>query len=78
MSEAAEPINDGGPAFPLAESSDGQHSAQLGITLRDCAAIQFAAAMMANPDHSKWLHEYDERAKIALASADAYIKARSA
>lgn len=71
------PIGDGGPAFPCEwDNINTNHAAACGMSLRDYAAIKFAAGILANPDHGDYLHEHDTRAKIALAAADAYLKAR--
>lgn len=49
-----------------------------GMTLRDYAAIHFAAALLANPAHHELLHAHEHRQVIAYREADEMLKARSA
>ena len=68
------------PAFPmlrLKTSFSPQHQFD-GLTIRDYAAIQFAAAILANPAHHEYLHSHDERNAIAFYAADSWLRNRPA
>lgn len=75
------PIGDGGSAFSspniIGPNGDVIWGAD-GMTLRDYAAIKFAAAMLANPAHAELLHDHEHRQVIAFSEADAMLKQRSA
>lgn len=77
-------INDGGPAFPRPASeytaygsiADGNEAipAQVGMTLRDAAALAALQGILAAPGVGKW--SYDEVARGSFLYADAWLKAR--
>lgn len=70
-----------GPVFPCPDAGQehfGFSAAYMGLTVREYAAIHFAAAILSNPAHHEWLHSHDERNEIAFKAADSFLKARSA
>ena len=73
----SQPINDGGPAFPLQAHGDEEKSryylTQQGMTLRDYFAAAALEKASRGSDRSA-----DEIAKRAFYIADAMIKAREA
>ena len=69
-----------GPMFPVMRQATrfgSSHQCE-GLTVREYAAIQFAAAILSNPAHHEWLHSHDERHELAFEAADSFLKARSA
>lgn len=68
----SEPINDGGPAFPVLDLSKTQWS---GLALRDWFAGQALAGFNAQPDSGFRFHR--KKAESMYAQADAMIEARS-
>lgn len=68
-----EPINDGGPAFPMGYHRDGNDADHFGMTLRDYFA---AAALQGNIAHPDVTGNRDDIAKDAYKYADAMLKAR--
>lgn len=68
------PINDGGPAFPIAETgNNGQvYAASYGMSRRD-----FFAAQALSPLIARGTGDPKPMAKAAYAIADAMLKARA-
>jgi hypothetical protein len=70
----SQPINDGGPAFPMGYHPEGSNNDHFGMTIRDvfaAAALQGQAHRFAHP------HEYRELlAQDCYDIADAMLKAR--
>lgn len=66
-------IQDGGPAFPVQDGSKWQCH---GMSLRDYAAIKFAAALISTSGEEP---DYEEEtvAESAYKMADAMLRARS-
>lgn len=68
-----EPINDGGPAFPMGYHRDGNDADHFGMTLRDyfaAAALQGSIACVGSGG------DWNDFAKDAYKYADAMLKAR--
>ena len=67
-------INDGGPAFPVADTKhwDGHN----GMTLRDYFAAQALAGIVLSPLGQGGRATYDSTARDAYSYADAMIAAR--
>lgn len=66
-------INDGGPAFPLAEPGNCV-SASEGMSLRDYFAAKAMQGIAAHPESDRW--PADGIAKAAYLQADAMLAAR--
>jgi len=64
-----EPINDGGPAFPMGYHRDGNDADHFGMTLRD----YFAAKAI---NEVGWYNNINQSAIMAYEIADAMLKAR--
>jgi hypothetical protein len=76
MNDTKQLINDGGPAFPVADTThwDGQiQYGSNGMTLRDYFAGQALAGFCAVPDRYNWLCD---DAAFAYKIADAMLAAR--
>ncbi len=77
----SEPINDGGPAFPVpmfTREADGQPMSATeyglgGMSLRDWFAGQALAGLLASPETNM---PFDVAAPLAYRHADAMLKAR--
>ena len=71
-----QPINDGGPAYPMGYHPEGNNADHFGMTIRDyfaAAALKGQAHRFAHP------HEYRELlAQDCYDIADAMLKAREA
>jgi len=70
-----QPINNGGPAFPMGYHPEGNNADHFGMTLRDyfaAAALQPLVTSAIELDHVKW----DATAQHAYLIADAMLKAR--
>ena len=67
----SEPINDGGPAFPIPASESNYY--QEGMTLRDWFAGQALAGILSDPDNT-WNHKHN--AQAAYNAADEMLAAR--
>jgi hypothetical protein len=67
-----QPINDGGPAFPMGYHPEGSNNDHFGMTIRDVFAAAALQGILANGGGS-W-DEHD--AKHAYLCADAMLKAR--
>ena len=63
---------DGGPAFP--ETRPGGYGTTAGLTKRDYFAIQFAAAIVANPGEHLGDNDRDGVADLACEFADALLR----
>lgn len=77
----AEPVGDGGPAFPCEwDYINSNRAVANGMTLRDYAAIKFAAAwvpvlgLTTMPETRE--QRADEAVRLGLLQADAMLKAR--
>ena len=71
-----QPINDGGPAYPMGYHPEGNNADHFGMTIRD----YFAAAALKGQAH-RFAHPHEHRellAKDCYDIADAMIKAREA
>jgi hypothetical protein len=68
-----QPINDGGPAFPMGYHPEGNSADHFGMTIRD----YFAAAALEKASRGS-NRSADEIAKRAFYIADAMLKARDA
>ena len=72
----SQPINDGGPAFPMGYHPEGNSADHFGMTIRDyfaAAALKGQAHRFAHP------HEYRELlAQDCYDIADAMLKSREA
>lgn len=75
----SEPINDGGPAFPVLNSGYNTVSKKwepigpIGMSLRDWFAGQALAGLMANPEYGGTA---EEAAVYSLKASDAMLAAR--
>ena len=69
----SQPINDGGPAFPMGYHPEGNSADHFGMTIRD----YFAAAALEKASRGS-NRSADEIAKRAFYIADAMLKAREA
>jgi len=69
-----QPINDGGPAFPMGYHPEGNNADHFGMTLRDYFA---AAALQGNIAHPEVTGNRDDIARDAYKYADAMLKARN-
>jgi hypothetical protein len=69
----SEPINDGGPAFPMGYHPEGNNADHFGMTLRDYFAAAALQGLMASRN---FLDEYD--GPYVYEIADAMLKAREA
>ncbi len=74
-----QPINDGGPAFPMppvgtGDPRDGMAGGSCGMTLRDYFASAALQGILADGGGASW----DDDAKNAFKAADAMLKAREA
>ena len=70
-----QPINDGGPAFPMPDSHHANGQVQyghLGMTLRDYFAAAALQGILADGGGASW----DDDAKNAFKAADEMLKAR--
>ena len=67
----SQPINDGGPAFPMGYHPEGNSADHFGMTIRD----YFAAAALEKASRGS-NRSADEIAKRAFYIADAMLKAR--
>ena len=75
MQPMNQPINDGGPAFPMGYHPAGNSADHFGMTLRDYFA---AAALQGNIAHPEVTGNRDDIARDAYKYADAMLKAREA
>jgi hypothetical protein len=69
-----QPINDGGPAFPMGYHPGGNRADQFGMTIRDYFAVAALQGLLADGGGPTW----DVDAQCAYALADAMIRAREA
>ena len=69
----SEPINNGGPAFPL--TSNWQDKSLNGMTLRDYFAAKAMQGMLSDPGFDA---KAEKVAECAYAISDAMLKAREA
>ena len=71
-----QPINDGGPAYPMGYHPEGNNADHFGMTIRD----YFAAAALKGQAH-RFAHPHEHRELLAQDCydiADAMLKAREA
>ena len=68
----SQPINDGGPAFPMGYHPGGNRADQFGMTIRDYFAAAALQGLLCNGGGPSW----DGDAKNAYQAADAMLKAR--
>ena len=70
----SQPINDGGPAFPMGYHPEGNSADHFGMTIRDYFAAAALQGILANGGGASW----DDDATHAYLCADAMLKAREA
>ena len=73
-----QPINDGGPAYPMGYHPEGNSADHFGMTIRDYFAAAALQGIWANPrdDYSEATRE--DKAQESYRQADAMLKAREA
>ena len=71
-----QPINDGGPAYPMGYHPESNNADHFGMTIRDYFAAAALQGMMAEYDPEDELEHHI--AKWAYKAADAMIRAREA
>ena len=76
------PVNDGGPAFPLApcgtgDPRDGMTAGSFGMSLRDYFAVKALQGMMANQSLVDNFSSHPSMAKEAFVLADAMLATRA-